>query len=93
MLVRLVRFSLAPGKHAAAQALADDLVPQIRALSGCHGVHVFGDEPDGEYGLFVLWESQEDADAAADLIAPQLMSHLAGKVTEKPTRRLYSVIG
>ncbi len=53
----------------------------------------FGDDTDGQYGLFVLWDSQESADAAADVIAPQLMSHLKGKVTEEPSRRLYSVIG
>jgi quinol monooxygenase YgiN len=92
MLVRLVRFSLAPGKQAAAQALADDLAPQIRALKGCHGVHVFGDEADGEYGLFVLWDSQADADAAAGVIGPQLTAHLAGNAKSPPDIRLFEVL-
>ena len=30
-------------------------------------------------------------DAAASVIAPQLQAHLAGKVTEEPTRRLFTV--
>jgi len=76
-----------------ADELADDLGPQIRGLSGCESVTFFGDDTDGQYGLFVLWESQEHADSAADVIGPQLMSHLAGKVTEEPSRHLYRVIG
>jgi len=69
-----------------------DLAAQIRGLRGCKSVTVFGDELDGQYGLFVLWDTQEDADAAASVIAPQLQAHLAGKVTEEPTRRLFTVI-
>ncbi len=93
MFARLVLFKFGPGMREAADALAADLGPQIRGLSGFQSVTFFGDDTDGQYGLFVLWESREDADVAADVIAPQLMSHLEGKVTEKPTRRLYDVIG
>lgn len=93
MFARLVLFKFGPGKRDAADALAADLGPQIRGLSGCESVTFFGDDTDGQYGLFVLWDTQENADTAADVIAPQLMSHLAGNVTEEPVRRLYSVIG
>ncbi len=93
MFARLVLFKFGPGMREEADALAGDLGPQIRGLSGCRSVTFFGDDTDGQYGLFVLWDSQVDADAAADVIAPQLMSHLQGKVTEAPSRRLYSVIG
>ena len=65
MFVRLVRFSFGPGKQAAAQNLANDLVPAIQARPGCQAVTFFGDDSDGEHGLYVLWASQEDADAAA----------------------------
>ena len=83
--------------RSAADELAGDLAgdlapPQIRGLRGCKSVTVFGDDLDGQYGLFVLWDTQEDADAAASVIAPQLQAHLAGKVTEEPTRRLFTVI-
>jgi hypothetical protein len=93
MFVRLVLFNFGVGMREAADELAADLGPQIRELSGCKSVTFFGDDTDGQYGLFVLWESQEHADSAAGVIAPQLMSHLAGKVTGEPSRRLYSVIG
>ena len=93
MFARLVLFNFGPGMREAADELAADLSPKIRSLSGCTSVTVFGDDSDGQYGIFVLWDSQEQADAAASVIAPQLQSHLAGKVTEEPTRRLYRVIG
>ena len=93
MFLRLVLFKFGPGMREAADDLAADLGPQIRALDGCQSATFFGDDTDGQYGLFVLWDSQANADAAADKIAPQLMSHLGGKVTEEPSRRLYSVIG
>ena len=93
MFARLVLFKFGSGMREAADALSADLGPQIRALSGCQSATFFGDDTDGQYGIFILWNSQESADAAAEVIAPQLMEHLGGKVTEEPSRRLYSVIG
>ncbi len=92
MFVRLVMFNLGTGKRAIADSLASDLGPQIRGLAGCQSATFFGDDSDGQYGIYVLWESQEEADAAAAVIAPQLQKHLAGNVTEPPSRRLYQVI-
>ena len=92
MFVRLVLFNLGTGNRSTAEGLASDLGPKIRGLDGCQSAVFFGDDSDGQYGLFVLWESQEAADAAANVIAPQLQQHLAGNVTEPPSRRLYEVI-
>lgn len=92
MLARLVLFKFGPDMREASEKLASDLGPQIRAQAGCHSVTFFGDDSDGQYGLFVLWDSQEHADSAAGVIAPQLQRHLAGKVTEEPLRRLFKVI-
>lgn len=92
VFARLVRFSFDPGSHAQALALAADLPPRIRALPGCAGVQVFGNETDGEYGMFVLWESQADADAAASVIGPQLSAHLEGHVQGAPDIRLFEVL-
>ena len=93
MFVRLVRFSFGPGKQAAAQNLANDLVPAIQARPGCKAVTFFGDDSDGEHGLYVLWASQEDADAAAEVISPRLQQGLAGNVQGPPAIRLFQVIG
>ena len=92
MDVRLVRFTFGPGKHAEAQSLAKELVPAIRALKGCSNATFFGDDADGSYGLFVLWASQGDADAAAAVIGPKLQAGLAGNVKEPPDIRLFEVI-
>ena len=92
MFARLVLFKFGPDLREAAEKLASDLGPRIRAQAGCQSVTFFGDDSDGQYGLFVLWNSQEHADSAASEIAPQLQRHLAGKVTEQPLRRLYEVI-
>ena len=92
MYARLVRFSFGPGKHAEAQAIADNIAPLIAAQSGCEGVTVFGDDAAGEYGIFVLWKSEGDANAAAQVVRPTLDEHLAGNVTGPPDARLFKVI-
>jgi quinol monooxygenase YgiN len=92
MFVRLVQFGIEPGHDSAAQALAADLTPAIAAQPGCQSVVVFGDAADGEYGLFVLWDTQEHADAAAGIIRPKLAEHLAGHITRPPNPRLFKVI-
>ena len=92
MYARLVRFSFGPGKHTAAQSIADDIAPLIASQPGCQSVTVFGDETDGEYGIFVLWDSQANADAAARVIRPQLDELLAGNVQGSPDTRLFEVL-
>ena len=92
MFVRLVRFAFGPGKHPAAEALGNTLVPAIREQAGCTSVVFFGDPSDGEYGLYVLWDSQENADAAAAIIRPRLNEGLAGNALGPPDVRLFEVI-
>jgi len=92
MYIRLVRFGFQPGRQDVAQRLADDLVRQIAAQPGCHGVTCFGDNERSEYGLYVRWETQESADAAAVVIRPQLNSYLEGNVARPPEMGLYQVI-
>lgn len=93
MYARLVRFSFGPGKRSAAQAIADELAPQIASQPGCESVTVFGDDSDGQYGIFVLWDSEEHAETAARVIRPQLNEHLSGNVQGQPETRLFEVIG
>jgi len=88
---RLVRFSCSSGNGAPAKAIAEGLAPQIRKQTGCEQVVVFGDA-DGEGGLFVLWDSSEHADAAAEIISPQLQQHLSGHVSAPPDARLFPVL-
>jgi hypothetical protein len=92
MYARLVRFSLGTGRRGVAEAIAGDLAPQITSQPGCRGVTVFGDDSDGEYGIFVLWDSQAHAAAAASIIRPILDKHLSGNVQAPPEARLFEVI-
>jgi len=92
MFARLVRFELGPGKRAEAQAMADEVAPLIGAQPGCHGVTVFGDEADGRYGIFVVWDSQENADSAARVVRPKLDEHLAGNAQGPPETGLYEIL-
>jgi len=84
MNARLLRFTLGPGKRAVAQSVADDISPLIAAMPGCKGVTVFGDDSDGQYGIFVLWESEAAANAAAPLIRPQIDERISGHVRGEP---------
>ena len=92
MYARLVLYTLGSGGRSKAQALADELAPAISAQKGCESVTFFGDDADGEYGLFVLWESKEDAEAAVKVIGPRLMQALAGSVKGPPNMRLFEVL-
>jgi heme-degrading monooxygenase HmoA len=92
MYARLVRFSLGTGKRDVAQAIADELAPKIAGQPGCGGVTVFGDDKDGEYGIFVLWQSEAHAGEAAAIIRPILDKHLSGQVQQPPEARLFEVI-
>jgi quinol monooxygenase YgiN len=91
MYARLVRFSFGEGQRSAAQELADDLVPLIASQPGCVSVTGFGDAADGQCGIFVLWDTQANADAAAQLVRPKLDAHLSGKVQQPPETRLFEV--
>ena len=92
MYVRLVRFALPAGKESVAADLARDLVPEISRQPGCRTVTCFGDGESGQYGLYVLWNSHEDADAAARVIRPKLDHHLSGHTLTPPDTRLFPVI-
>ena len=75
-----------------AQSVADDIAPRIEAMPGCRSVTVFGDHSDGQYGIFVLWDSEADAKAAAPVIRPQVDERIAGHVQGKPEARLFHVL-
>ena len=92
MYARLVRFNLGPGSRGAAENVAGAVVPAIKAQKGLEGVTFFGDDTDGEYGLFVLWASREEAETAAAAVGPTLAGALAGVAKGSPDIRLFEVI-
>lgn len=92
MFARLVRFSLEPGLDMKVQELAGEIGPLIAVQPGCQAVTVFGDHNDGEYGIYVLWDTQENADTAAAVVRPRLDHHLAGHAKTPPETKLFEVI-
>jgi hypothetical protein len=90
MNVRLVQFSLGTGQRAAAEAIADKVVPAIRAQKGCRQCEFYADDAAGDYGMVVLWESVDAANAAAPVISPILMPALAS-AKGTPSIRLFEV--
>ena len=93
MYTRLVRFSLGPGNEAQVQELAEELGPLISVQPGCQAVTVFGDHGEGDYGVYVLWDTQEHADTAAGIVRPRLNEHIAGIATAPPETRLFEGLG
>lgn len=92
MFARLVRFSFEPGNDSKAEELANEIGPLIAKQPGCQAVTVFGDHGDGEYGIYVLWDTQENANSAAGLVRPRLNEHLAGHAKSPPDARLFQVM-
>ena len=92
MYVRLVRFTLMAGKQVVAQELADLLIPAIRSQAGCQSATFYADSDSGDCGLVVLWETKEEADAAAAVIGPRLQQGLSSNVQGPPDIRLFAAI-
>ena len=90
MNLRLVQFSLGSGQGAVARAIADNVVPAIRAQQGCDRCEFFADDETGDYGLFVLWVSKQAADAASAVIGPVLRPALAA-AKASPNIRLFEI--
>jgi hypothetical protein len=89
MYARLVRFTFGPGERAEAQGLSDHIAPLIALLSGGKTITVFGYHGEGEYGIFVLWDSEANANTAAGAASPQRDQHLAPNV-QGPRRPISS---
>jgi heme-degrading monooxygenase HmoA len=92
MFARLVAFNLGPGQRQTADAMAAEIGPLIRSQEGCSDVTIFGNNSDGRYWIYVMWDTQAHADAAARVVKPRLDGHLIGKVKEQIDSGLYEVI-
>ena len=90
MVLRLVRFTLEDG--AAAQAIADGILPEIKREPGVIRAVVFGEASTGECGVAILWESQAHAEAAARILRPKLESLVANRLLGALDVRLFPVL-
>ncbi len=91
MNLRLVQFSLGPGKRSDAEGIANKIVPAIRSQPGCDRAEFFADYDTGDYGFVVLWKSKEQANAAASVIGPMMTAALAQAKGTGDSRRLFDI--
>jgi heme-degrading monooxygenase HmoA len=92
MYARLLRFAIGSGKREIGQQVADEIGSLISAQPGCQSVTVFGDDTDGEYGIFVLWDTDANANAAAQVVRPKLNEVIGAHVKTPPDARLFQVL-
>jgi hypothetical protein len=90
MYIRLLNFETRDNRTAELTAIMDDIMPKIKAL-GAKDCKFMIHEDDNHYGLIVYWDSKAKADAAAPIIAPQLLPALNKFTTENVVHRLYEV--
>ena len=91
MYAQLLTLTLGQGMRSAGEKLADQFAPTLRAMQGFKTVTFFGDETTGEYGSLTLWETKEDAEAAAAVMGPKLEQAVSGIAKAPPTRRFFEV--
>ena len=90
MKLRLVQFSLGPGRREAAEGVAETVVPLIRAQQGCERCEFFADHEKGDYGIVVIWSSEQAANAAAGVVGP-VLAKVVAKAKGVPAIRLFDV--
>ena len=83
MQARLILFKLEPGSRSTAEKIADQFAPVLKSRKGFRDATFILDDEAGEYGAIVLWESKEDAEAAAEA--------LSGIAKETPRHPLFEV--
>ena len=88
---RLILFTLGPGTRSTAEALADEMIPTVKAQKGFKDISFLVDAETGEYGAFILWDSQENADAAKEALVPVLLSKIGSMVKSPPSIKLFEV--
>ena len=91
MYASLSMITLGQGMRSTAEKIADQSVPTLKALKGFKGVTFLGDVTVGEYSSLSLWESKEDAEAAAAVMAPKVEQAVSGIAKKPPTRRFFEV--
>jgi hypothetical protein len=91
MYIRMLNFQTNGNNKDEVTTIMDNIIPKIRSKKGCQDCIFITHESDDHYALLVFWESKEQADAAADIIGPQLIPALNRISKEAIIPRLYEV--
>ncbi len=87
MHVRIIEFKLGPGTRQTAERVADELSRFCPSLHGFESVSFFADFETGDYGSYSVWQTQDDADKAADTFMPDLQRRLGSLLKATPVMR------
>lgn len=91
MYARHLSFESTPENRAEIEALADSAFELMKSMSGFITAHFLISEDETSYGSFSLWESKDDADAAAGRFRDATMPVVQKLATEAPTVMTYEV--
>ena len=91
MYARLVLFSLGSGMRSKAEEIMEEMSPRAKARKGFKSANFLSNEADGEYGVFILWDTKQDAEDAKEALLPILQSKLTGVAKNPPSLKLFEV--
>ena len=91
MIARLILMNFGPGTRSAGEKVADQFAPIHKTMKGFKDVIFFADFETGECGSLSMWESKEDAEAAAALMRPKLMEAVGSMLKGPPTVKMFEL--
>ena len=91
MYALLTSIYLGPRTQKAAEAAADEVAPVFESLKGFRSATFFGDNTTGEFGVFTIWDSKEDAEAVSVVVVPVLRQALGDLLKSPLSLRAYEI--
>jgi heme-degrading monooxygenase HmoA len=91
MYARFATFLLGEGQRADAEATAAQIENVMKDLKGFKSVTFVADESIGEYGIFSVWASKEDADSAGETLNAHFQDALKDDYEPPSTLRMFEV--
>ena len=91
MYARILTLELGPNMRAAGMNLAERWLAGVATLPGFVDAHFFGDEDTGEYGVFSLWQTREDAERAGEHRPESVEEELLRQLKKPAQLRIFEV--
>lgn len=92
MYARYATFLLGEGQRADAEATAAQIESVMKGLKGFKSVTFMADENIGEYGIFSVWASKEDAYAAGETLNAHFQDALKDDYEPPSTLRMFDLL-
>ena len=92
MYANLTLFTLGPGKRSVGEKLVNQFAPALAARDGFKRATFLADDTTGTYGVLVVFDSKEAAQATWETLSPRLKKALDGIAQGPPTRTLFEIL-